>query len=153
MSLSNVFDSTMPTNPRKKGANAQSVPTESGVFLGSDATGNATPNAVVTGTINKLPDDANTYWWLGVDFLGLLGGPSLSFYAVVTTDELDDIETTATNTNTPSKAKVSLGFREQWTQATGNLYGWGCGSSAEFEGVTVSSCYWDVNCLTKPRWT
>jgi hypothetical protein len=155
----NVFDANVKDKAgNRKGYETACVPTEPGVFLGPDATGSAVrPGAVVTGIVNKLPDDPHTYLATlgGFSWAPLTGTSPFPFYAVVTMDELDETNTTVKDLPSSGK-KVSLGFRQGWTQATGDLYGAGCESTAEFEGVvvfetlTVSSCNFDLSCLQKP---
>jgi hypothetical protein len=142
---------------KEKGHEVKCIPTEPGIFLGPNATGTAVrPGSVLTGAVVNLPNDPHTYLVAigGFSWAPLAGSP-FPFYAVVTTDELDDTDTTAEDIPSGGQ-KFNLGFREAWTDASGDIYGLGCGSTAEFQGVefletlTVSSCYWDLNCLQKP---
>jgi hypothetical protein len=111
---------------RTKGKENLCVPTEPGIFLGPNATGNpaARQGASLTGMIMKLPDGPETFLIAWGGFAWAPGGSPLSDYAVVTTDEIKD-----TNRGLPDNGlKYPLGLRGQWTQATGDLYGMGCGS-------------------------
>jgi hypothetical protein len=110
-------------------------------FLGPAAAGTAGQIAEVLGVIRKSTDNGPALLtaWMQIPW-----GESFS-YAVTTPDTI-----TGKARGLSDSQQHPFGLSGRWTQVSGDIYGVGCGSRAEFSGTRVFERLWASTCVTFP---
>jgi hypothetical protein len=120
-----------------------SVPIVAGrAFLGATAVRDITSHAHVEGLVQVGPNKQNllTVW-------GGFSSDNPCCASITTPDTVSGV----TRGLSGDTKNYNLGFAQQWTQVTGDIYGTGCGSKAVFSGAKISERLTASTCITQPN--